>query len=266
MKKLWSGVLFTSLVILAVACGESEPNNTGPTNVNDINLDPLEAELMIPESADPGEELTLEVVVTQGEEMVDDASEVIFEVWMDGEKSDSEMIEADLPGLDGMYDVSYVFQEEALYKVQPHVTARGSHVMPLGEIVVGDVVIEESSQEENGGNDVNHDDHENSAASHGQLQEDLSLVWETVETASVNEEVRLVVQIDRKNAAWIEGDVRFEIWKHGDELHEWLDGEEVAAGRYETVHSFSNEGDYHVMVHLEDEDIHEHVQYSVTIE
>ncbi|WP_280770158.1 FixH family protein [Salipaludibacillus daqingensis] len=258
MKKLWYSVLFISFVTLAVACGESEPENTGPTNVNDINLDPLEAELMIPESADPGEELILEVVVTQGEEIVDDASEVIFEVWMDGEKSDSEMIEADLPGVDGMYAVSYLFQEEAHYKVQPHVTARGSHVMPVGDILIGDVQMDEEN------NEAHHNDHEHSHEEH--LHESLTLEWNTTETASVDDNVTVSINVEWEDEAWVDGDVQFEIWKHGDEMHEWIDGEEINDGQYEAIHSFKDEGDYHIIVHMEDEDIHEHVQYSLTIE
>lgn len=257
MKKVLSVLLLVSLIVVLVACGDSELENSGPTNVNDINLEPLEAELIIPETADSGDELTLQVIVTQGEENVDDATEVMFEVWIDGEKSDSEMIEADLSVVNGKYEVSYTFTEEALYNVQPHVTARGSHVMPVGNILIGDVEIDEENDEDD------HNDHEHRHDEH--LHESLTLEWNTTDFASVDDNVTVSVNVEWEDGAWVDGDVRFEIWKHGDELREWIDGEEVTPGRYETVHSFSNEGDYHIMVHLEDESIHEHVQYSVTI-
>jgi hypothetical protein len=263
VKKILSSMLLTSLMFFSVACGESE-SDSGPTNVSDINLDPLEAELIIPETAEPQETVTLQTKVTQGEEIVDDASEVIFEVWIDGEKSDSDMIEADLPGVDGLYEVTYEFTEEALYKVQPHVTARGSHVMPVGDVIVGDVEVEEEIHEANS-NEQTHDEGENSV-SHDHLDESLTLDWKTMDSVSVNEEVTLSVEIQWNDDPWVQGDVRFEIWKHGDEIRQWIDGEEVEDGHYESLHLFSDEGDYHVMVHLEDDEIHEHVQYMLLVE
>lgn len=259
MKKLWNGLLFTGLMFVSIACGETETENSGPTNVNDINLDPLEAELIIPETANPKDEITLQTLVTQGEEKVNDASEVIFEVWIEGEKSDSEMIEPNLPGVKGIYEVSHEFPEEALYKVQSHVTARGSHVMPVGEIIVGNVDLKDESQENNSSTDHNHDEHEHT-------HEKLTLNWNTAETASVGEEVTLSVQVEWKKSTWIEGDVQFEIWKEGDERHQWIDSAEIENGQYETVHSFNDEGDYYVNVHLTDESIHEHVQFMVSVE
>lgn len=259
MKKLWSGLLFTSFTFVFVACGQSETENSGPTNVNDINLEPLEAELVIPESANPGDELTLQAIVTQGEEKVDDASEIIFEVWIEGEKSDSEMIEADLPGENGMYELSHEFTEEAIYKIQSHVTARGSHVMPVGEIIVGDIELEDESQDVESTTDHNHGEHE-------KINNNLSVDWNSTQTVSADKEETLSVQVKWKEDAWVEGDVQFEIWKEGDKRHEWIDSEEVKDGQYETTHSFKDEGDYHVDVHLKDEEIHDHVQFKLSVE
>lgn len=254
---------------MLTACGQEENNESGMQSVNDLNLDPLDAELLIPEEADPGEEVSLQVLVTQGEEQVDDASEVTFEVWMDGEKSESQMIEAELPGEEGVYEITHLFTEEKVYYIQPHVTARGSHVMPVGEIIVGDATVEEESGEENGHIDAS-DDHEESNHENGghndSLHEHLDLRWTTEEQASVNEEVTLSVEVDWKDDAWTDGRTQFEVWKHGDEQHEWLAAVEADSGSYETVHVFEETGEYHIIVHLEDEEIHEHVQFSIEIE
>ncbi|PYZ92400.1 hypothetical protein CR194_16355 [Salipaludibacillus keqinensis] len=279
MRKIVLSIIVISFIAVMSACGESEPENSGATNVNDINLDPLAAELNIPESAEPGDELDLQAYVTQGEEVVDDASEVIFEVWIDSEKSDSVMIEADLPGEEGIYEVSHEFTEEAVYMVQPHVTARGSHVMPVGEIIVGDPVQEETEGEESndhnhnhnednhGHNDANQDhDHGDHSHDHGHLHESLSLDWKTNESASVEEEVSLQVEVEWEEASWVNGEVQFEVWKHGDDRHQWISAEEVEDGLYEAVHEFEEPGEHHIMVHLEDDEIHEHVQYLLEVE
>lgn len=161
MKKGW---IFVFSAVLLTACGENE-NDSDPVNVDDINMEELEAELMIPAETEPGTDETLEVEVSQGDELVDDASEVIFEVWIEDEKDDSEMIEAELPGEDGRYEVTYTFDEEEVYFVQPHVTARGMHVMPVEPVLVGDAELEEDvdTEEWEEGDMENHDSHGNEA-------------------------------------------------------------------------------------------------------
>ncbi|WP_416149014.1 FixH family protein [Salipaludibacillus sp. HK11] len=262
-------VIGTIMALLLSACGQAEPENTGPTSVDDINLEPLEADNLFPETVDQGDEIILQTHVTQGDENVDDASEVTFEVWIDGQKSNSEMIEASLPGENGIYEVSFEFNEEEVYMVQPHVTARGSHVMPVGEVVVGDAVLEDEVDDEgneNGGEGHHHEEDDHSAHDDTHLHESLSLDWRTDDIAESDEDVTLSIQVDWEESAWTEGRVRFEIWKHGDELREWIDGDETEAGFYEANHVFNEQGEFHVMVHLEDEEIHEHIQFMIEVE
>ncbi|SES07742.1 FixH family protein [Salisediminibacterium halotolerans] len=163
------GSLIVLTATLLAACGEND-NDSEPVSVDNINMEELEAELMIPAETEPGAEEALEVEVTQGDELVDDASEVIFEVWIENEKDDSEMIEAELPGDDGRYEVSYTFSEEEAYFVQPHVTARGSHVMPVESVLVGDAELEDEpdTEEWEEGDMEDHNSHGNDEGNHAE--------------------------------------------------------------------------------------------------
>ncbi|MFC5711963.1 FixH family protein [Thalassorhabdus alkalitolerans] len=102
------------------------------------SLDVIEVEILTEESQDPEEEFELEVLVTQGDEKVNDANEVVFEVWKEGEKEESDMVEADEVN-GGVYTAPYTVEEDGVYVMQPHVTARGMHRMPTHTILAGDV-------------------------------------------------------------------------------------------------------------------------------
>lgn len=130
MKKIsWIAVL--AAVLLLAGCGEEED-----TSGAGMNLNPIETAFNSPETAEPGAEMTLSVTVVQGEELVEDADEVVYEVWESGHRSDSEMLTAEHIG-DGVYEAETVFEEEGLYFAQAHTTARRLHVMPKQEITVG---------------------------------------------------------------------------------------------------------------------------------
>lgn len=135
---------------LLAACGQGENQDNGNAEAEN-SLEPLEVEILTESDAfEPGDEGTIEILVTQGEEKVSDAKEVVFEVWKKGEKDNSEEFEADNNG-DGNYSFTYNFEEEAVYHVIPHVTARNMHSMPEEQFPVGDVEVveEDESEEEN---------------------------------------------------------------------------------------------------------------------
>ncbi|MGJ9385180.1 FixH family protein [Salipaludibacillus sp. CF4.18] len=280
MNKILKLIFSTLLILTLAACGQEEDNNdSGMQSVDDINLDPVDAKLTIPDKADVDEDLVFQVLVTQGEEMVDDASEVTFEVWADGEKSESEMIEAELPGEEGLYELSHTFSEEKLYHVQSHVTARGSHAMPVKEIVIGepdlDLEVENDEAEQQDTNEEENHVHEHEGnnqdenednSDHHHMNESIDIRWQTSEQASASENVSLEVEIDWKGDPWTGGKVQFEVWKHGDEHHEWISAEETDSGVYKTEHVFEETGEFHVTVHLEDDELHEHKQFLIEIE
>ncbi|SDI53318.1 FixH family protein [Natribacillus halophilus] len=133
IKMLGSGLL----IFLAAACGAEEDQSAGDPG----STEPIDVEVTMPEEMDTGDH-TLETEVTQEDEAVTDADEVVFEVWEDGSKEDSDMIENETED-GGVYSADYTFDDDGIYLVQPHVTARGLHSMPVHSIVVGDVDQEE---------------------------------------------------------------------------------------------------------------------------
>ena len=128
--------LFILIVILGAltACGKGKEEEV-PTEVKAPEM--LEVELTVSETADVDETVEMKAFVTQGDEKIEDADEVVFEVWEEGKKSDSEMIDS-VNEKEGIYTAETSFDHDGLFHVQVHVTANGLHTMPLKEVVVGD--------------------------------------------------------------------------------------------------------------------------------
>lgn len=115
----------SSALALLVGCG----NDSGEEQPSANLLEIVQADIQAPETVDVGEETDLSVVLTQGNETVEDAFEVVFEIWKDGERNDGVLLDAEHEA-EGAYDVVYTFEEDAIYLVQSHVSARDMHVMP----------------------------------------------------------------------------------------------------------------------------------------
>ncbi|TWT00061.1 FixH family protein [Planomicrobium sp. CPCC 101079] len=129
MKKFaWLGLS----ILLLGACGTNEAETSGAGNT----LEEVVVEFNTGQTAEVGEEVTLSVTVTQGGEAVEDADEVVYEVWESGHRKDGEMITAEHTA-DGIYEAETVFEEEGLYYMQAHTTARRLHAMPKQEVTIG---------------------------------------------------------------------------------------------------------------------------------
>ena len=89
MKKLFALIILLMLGLLA-ACGESA--ETEERDSSD-ELQVLDVEFVVPETADAGEPVQLEAIVTYGETLVEDADEVVFEYWLKGNEDDSTKVE-----------------------------------------------------------------------------------------------------------------------------------------------------------------------------
>jgi hypothetical protein len=150
MKSFKLFIPFFILMLILAACGGSDEHeghggeeksseNEGKADHGNEegSMKMLEVDLQSPETVEKGETVTIEAMVMYGEEHVADADEVVFEVWKEGSKDDSEMIEATNDG-DGMYSIETTFDQEGVYFVQSHVTARDMHNMPKKEIKVGE--------------------------------------------------------------------------------------------------------------------------------
>lgn len=144
-KMMWLGLPF----LLLAGCGSEEADSAGTGEM----IEEVMVEFNTEQQADPAEEVLLSVTLSQGDEAVEDASEVVYEVWESGDRDNSEMITAEHTE-DGTYEAETSFEEEGLYYMQAHTTARGMHVMPKQEITVGnpdpDSIVPDNSDDSQG--------------------------------------------------------------------------------------------------------------------
>lgn len=119
--------IFSILVIIIAGCGAQQEDV-------DPALDPVEVNVILEEDIVINQPTTIKTRVTQGEEVVDDADEVIFELWLDGQEV-HEKIDG-MPQRDGIYSIDKTFDQPGTYYVIPHVTARQMHVMPKDQFQV----------------------------------------------------------------------------------------------------------------------------------
>jgi len=144
-KMMWLGLPF----LLLAGCGSEEADSAGTGEM----IEEVMVEFNTEQQADPAEEVLLSVTLSQGDEAVEDASEVVYEVWESGDRDNSEMITAEHTE-DGTYEAETSFGEEGLYYMQAHTTARGMHVMPKQEITVGnpdpDSIVPDNSDDSQG--------------------------------------------------------------------------------------------------------------------
>ncbi len=127
MKKLIPLLIFS---FLCTACEQDKAASAPTKTLEEINVQ-VET---TPETIYINDEVTLKVIVTQGNEKVDDASEVMFEIWKQGEE-EHEMMEA-VHEDGGVYTIETSFAEDGTYSVIAHTSARDLHVMPEVELTV----------------------------------------------------------------------------------------------------------------------------------
>ncbi len=235
--------------MLVAACGATEEEQSGGAL---DELTPIEVDLDVPESAEIGVAVPFSSSVTQGEDLVEDASEVVYEIWIEGQKEQSELIEAEKQ--EGhVYLLDHTFEEAGLYHVQTHVTARGLHRMPTAQIQVGKIETSEEEELE--------EDHSHEHAHHHTHEHQKNIEIDT----SVETDKRLVIHIAIEGIAYTGGAVTLEMWQAGDEQRQWLDLEEKDEGQFE-LHSIDEfSGTYSVIVHIQDEELHEHIEMELEL-
>ncbi|SFA88645.1 YtkA-like [Lentibacillus halodurans] len=249
MRKL-TMICFIMIIALLGACGQTE-NTDHETSDEPDTAKPIEADLEVPEQGKKNEPVTFTVTVTQDGEAVSDASEVEFEIWQDGNKDESEMIEADNAN-DGQYTIEKTFTAEGVYHVQSHVTARSMHTMPVKEITVGNA---EAAVQTNKGSE-GEESHSHSHASIDLQQPD---------TITAGSETPYAVQVLHQNEPLENASVTLETWRKNDNKHEWTDLNEDTAGTYEGSVTFTESGTYHINVHVEKEEIHKHEEFTAEV-
>lgn len=262
-------MILSILMLVLTACGNAEE---AESEENQEAVQPIEAVVTMPEEMDTGDQV-LETEVTQAGEAVSDADEVVFEVWQHGDKENSEMIEQESEE-NGVYSAEHSFEEDGIYLVQPHVTAREMHTMPVHTVIVGDVdqdeidAFDESDIEEgssfmdendhNHEHDGDHDEEHNDDHQHGHSSDlDMSMTLDNDADPSV-----ITVELNMDEEAYEADRVRLEVVDESDEEDiQWVDAEVQETGVYTAELDDIEEGTYNVILHVNGpDDLHEHTE------
>jgi hypothetical protein len=123
---------FISVVLLLLVglsgCSEEKAEHKLPEMIEVVLT-------VTPETGQVNEPVTFEAKVTQGEENVEDAKEVKFEIWRANDEN-HEKIEIE-HAENGIYRLEKTFEQEGTYYIISHVTARDMHNMPKKEFIIG---------------------------------------------------------------------------------------------------------------------------------
>lgn len=242
MKNALSSIFVIAVILLGTLIGCSKENEEKQVSEE---LKHLEVEIVADEKIELNKEVEIACLVTYGDEKVTDADEVKFEIWKQGEEK-HEMITGEHQG-DGKYAVTKTFTEAEKYSVVAHVTARSMHNMPKKEIMVGQVQENQAVHETTNKQTHHSHPHANVIA---ELQQTQPFV------AGENTELTASVTFDHEPLT--EANVKFEIWKDNEKKHEFIEATELGKGQYKANYQFSQPGLYHVNIHVEKGEIHEH--------
>lgn len=257
MKRL-SFIVLGMLTLIATACGNDNQETSLPSS------SPVEAAFSI-EPTEPvtGKAITFSVKVTQVGKAVDDASEVKFEWWKDGQEQ-HQTIPATLQA-DGLYTAEQTIDEPGSYFVYYHVTARDFHNMqkvpftvkgPAGQAVPPAEAPSAGSTHDHG--------EEHAATEHETGGVDFHFMPAVDIKATVA--APLTVHLMKDNEALAQATVKYELWQGNDEKHTFIDATETGSGQYEAQAAFPAQGSYHVKVHVEKGDIHDHKEFTLSVQ
>ncbi|WP_077065122.1 FixH family protein [Gracilibacillus massiliensis] len=249
MKKLFFATLL--ILLTMAACTNSAESEPEEEEVKGISVD-----FELAEEADTEETVELKATVTYGEdELVTDAEEVSFEYWNVEDEEDTVTVESS-NNEDGTYTAEVVFDQPGTYEIYAHTTAKDMHTMPKKSIVINGDEDMQMDQEE-------HPTHSGEEHSHN---EDFLIELEEYETVTKEEEIEWTVQLKMDQEPYQDARVRYEIIPEASDQHIWLDAEETEVGTYTSTHSFSETGEYEIVVHVSDDSgLHEHKEYSFEV-
>ncbi len=245
-RKPWM-FLVVLVVMTMAACGNEKQ---GQVEV-DETPQPIAVDLTVTEEVEVNGIVEMAAVVTQGDEKVEDADEVLFEIWEEGKKDDSVKI-ASTNEKDGLYTADTTFDRNGLFHVQVHVTARGLHTMPKKEVTVGSgmqSVAEHDSEE------------------HGKPVEGFAMHFVEPENVKSGVKLGLVVHLQIDGEPLGKARVRYEIWNEANpDKRDWIEVAEPVAGEYAATHAFAEAGTYSVQIHVEDDQgLHEHDVFKIAV-
>jgi hypothetical protein len=152
MKK----ILFLSLMFLSVLIISACNNNDQQEQADEKLPEFVEVELSVtPEHGKANEPIIFEAKITQGDENVEDADEVKFEIWRAKDENHEKIIVEHSE--DGIYRLEKSFAQDGTYYIISHVTARDMHNMPKKVFVIGSPSEPEDPNESK--NDMNMEGH-----------------------------------------------------------------------------------------------------------
>ncbi|CAG9609534.1 FixH family protein [Pseudoneobacillus rhizosphaerae] len=259
MKKVLIALILVGGII-AGCSNEKEKDNT-QQNEDTPPLEFVEVTIQTPEQINVNEEIDIKAIVTQGTDQVDDANEVKFELWKVGQE-EHEKLEAQNDGK-GVYSIKKTFTEDGHYAVIAHVTARSMHTMPKREFTVG-TPGEEANHEEHGTEEDTAANHEEHQDNHGHHESSLNIDFKQDNAFTSNNEVILSTTLTNENAPLTGAKVRYEIVPDAGNTI-WLDAKEEGEGTYEAPITFPKAGPYHIQIHVNKEEIHEHKMIMIDV-
>lgn len=248
VKKLKPLFLLVALTVL-VACGNGDVSDQDAEGADGTDeLLPLEVEILTESDAfEPGVAGEIQAKVWQGDENIDDADEVVFEIWKDGHEDESEHLDGESVG-DGIYSLPYTFEEDGIYYVIAHVTARDMHTMPKKEFIVGDV-----DEEARSAND-----------DQGESEDGVSIHLMEPESIVAGEHAEWIVHLEQDGSPLTGADVQLEYWQDEDK-HQYVDATEEKDGEYTAELQFPEPGEYQMTVHVVKGDLHEHKEEVIDV-
>ncbi len=131
MKKFVVVILAMLTLLFISACNNNNKDSTG-----DDLPEFVDVKLTIsPENGQVNEPIMFEAKVTQGNENVEDADSVSFEIWRSKDEV-HEKVEVK-HAENGIYRLERSFNQEGTYYIISHVSARDMHNMPKKEFIIG---------------------------------------------------------------------------------------------------------------------------------
>jgi len=256
IMKRYLFILLCTLALLTAACGIESHEESGFTSGA-----PIEAAFSFsPTEPVVGEAITFSVKVTQEGKPVDDAKEVKFEWWKDGQEK-HETIPATLQA-DGIYTAEQTISEPGSYFVYYHVTARDFHNMQKTPFTVKGAAGEHTPAADAG---AAHQ-HGTSAGTDDHAASGVDFHFMPADSIKTNQAASLTVHLMKDNQAFAESSVKFEFWQGNDEKHTFVEAVETQPGQYESSVTFPTSGTYQVKVHVEKGEVHDHKEFTLPVE
>lgn len=129
MTRRLSILLILVSILTLSACQEQQEDSVFEPVYLDVELN------IYPEDGRVNETVIFEALVSYGEEKVEDAYEVTFEIWRAKDPEHENIVVNHTE--DGIYRLEKNFEREGTYYVIAHVTAKDMHYMPKKEFVIG---------------------------------------------------------------------------------------------------------------------------------